>query len=63
MTEELAQLAEIINSLGDKGILALIVWVIADLLNTLMVWGFSAWALISIGKRIRDSIIYAKEEE
>ena len=62
MTEELAQLAEIISSLGDKGVLALAIWVVADLLDTLIIWGFSAWTLIGVGKRIKESIVKARKD-
>jgi hypothetical protein len=37
MTEELMQIAEVINSLGDKGLIAFIVWVVADLLGDILV--------------------------
>lgn len=57
MTEELAQIAEVINSLGEKGLMAFIIWLIVDFGKLVFGWTFGVILAAVIFGRIRDAVV------
>lgn len=54
---DLEQVAQIINDLGDKGLLAFIVWICVDLGKAVLCWaGFVALFAV-IFNRVRDAVV------
>lgn len=57
MTEELIQIAEVINSLGEKGLMAFIIWLIVDFGKLVFGWTFGVILAGVVFNRIRDAVI------
>jgi len=66
MSEEITQIAEMLNSLGDKGLTAFVVWIALDFGKLLVGWTGGIILAAMIFSRLRDSVILgireAKEE-
>ncbi len=59
--EELQEIAAIIEGLGEKGMIAFIVWVLIDLAKVVAVYGFLAWALIGAASRVKTGLLAFKK--
>lgn len=57
MTEELTQIAEVINSLGEKGLTAFITWIIVDLGKAILGWTCGIILAAVVFGRIRDAVV------
>lgn len=58
-TTDLERIAQIINDLGDKGLLAFIIWLAVDLGKTFLCWAGFIGVFAVIFGRVRDAIIGA----
>ena len=57
MIEDIKAIGEVIQNLGDAGMTAFVVWIVADLLKTALVYGLGFGALAMVVGRVRDGIV------
>ena len=58
-TTDLERVAQIINDLGDKGLLAFIVWLAVDLGKAVICWAGFITVFAVIFSRVRDAVVGA----